>query len=144
MRQRWSQSYVPAGYWRTQSSDWHHQRLDFDHVRHAARLGLEPAVLAQLLARQAIEVGELLRIGRRLLLDQHVDTRAGHLDTCRRPVTVHLGLMRQHLDANFDAARIPLANPGLQRQEHIFEALAVELAKLSGLGVGKANDRAPE
>src|SRR5262249_17964919 len=59
-------------------------------------------------------------------------------------VAVHLSLMRQHFDPYFDAARVPLSNPGLQRQEHLLEALAVELAQLGGLGVGQANDGAPE
>jgi hypothetical protein len=66
------------------------------------------------------------------------------IDPRRRLVAVHLGFMRQHFDPYFDAARIPLSNPGLQRQEHLLEALAVELAQLGGLGVGQANDGPPE
>src|SRR5260370_24202766 len=69
---------------------------------------------------------------------------ASHLDLGRRFVAVYFSLMRQHLDADLNAARIPLANSWLQRQQHALAALGVELAVSLGLGIGKPGDRAPK
>src|SRR5271167_8619 len=69
------------------------------------------AVDPQPLSFISLLLGSFLQPAQRLDRDQRLPVLARHRHLRRRLVAVDFGLMRQHLDADLNAARIPLANP---------------------------------
>src|ERR1700722_2745625 len=62
----------------------------------------------------------------------------------RRAVAVDLCGVTQHFDSGFDRPRIPLADAGLQVEEHLLAPRGIELAEFFGCQRRLPRDRLPE